>query len=360
MADRQQVVDALRDSGAMDMEAVRSVSVAGAAVRITLAGEPEAGAREAQRHAAAAAVRALDGVETVEVFFEAAEPAEPARPSGPDKVGPIPLPHVRDVLAVGAGKGGVGKSTVAVHLAAGLGRAGLRVGLLDGDIYGPTIATMAGIAGRQPEPGRAGKVAPFEALGLRVISVANFVDAGAPMLWRGPMVHGVVRQLLGDVDWGPLDVLVVDLPPGTGDVPLTLAQSVPVSGAVVVSTPQPVALDDALRAAAMYEKLGVAVLGLVENMSVFVCDACGTEHDLFGRGGVTRAADARGLACLGALPLDPAVRANTDRARIAANFAGAGASATALSAMVSAVRAALEQRRRTGPPPRVLDVRGGG
>jgi len=361
MADRERVIEALQRTGEVDAAAIRAVSVDGPAVRVTLAGGGDAGTQEAQRQAAAAAVRALDGIENVEVFFEAAgDQGGAAGQQGVGKVGPIPLPDVRDIVAVGAGKGGVGKSTVAIHLAVGLRRAGLRVGLLDGDVYGPTIATMAGIAGRPPAPGRAGKVAPFEALGLRVISLANFVDADAPMVWRGPMVHGVIRQLLGDVDWGELDALVVDLPPGTGDVPLTLAQAVPVTGAVVVSTPQPVALDDALRAAAMYEKLGVAVLGLLENMSYFVCDACGKEHDLFGRGGVARAAEQRGLPLLGTLPLDPAVRTNTDRAAVEANFAGDGTSARALAEMVAALQRSLAERRRTGPPPAVLEVRRGG
>jgi len=272
---------------------------------------------------------------------------------------------IKDIVAVGAGKGGVGKSMVAMHLAVGLRRRGAAVGLLDADVYGPSIATLAGIEGAQPTPaptpGESGKprIGPFDADGIKVMSMANFVTPGQAMIWRGPMVHGVVQQFLRDVDWGDLDYLVVDLPPGTGDVPLTLAQTVGVTGAVIVTTPQSLALADAMRAARMYRQLGIAILGVVENMSSFVCPACGAEHDIFGAGGAARAAAEAGYPLLAQIPLDLALRANTDGARAADNFDRPDTDpvGAALAALADNVVEQVRQRRAAGPPPKPIAMR---
>jgi ATP-binding protein involved in chromosome partitioning len=272
------------------------------------------------------------------------------------------LPGVKNVIAVGAGKGGVGKSTVAVHLAVGLQNRGLAVGLLDCDVYGPSIARMLDIEDLTPPELVDDKIPPFRAHGLEIMTIANFVPPGQAMIWRGPMINSAVLQFLRDVSWGELDYLVVDLPPGTGDAPLTLAQHVGVTGAVIVATPQPVALADAIRAAAMYQQLGIYVLGMVENMSYFVCPDCQAEHDIFGRGGARAAALEAGLPLLGELPLNVTVRRNTDSGKALEDFdpAVAGpAVAAALASMVDNVVKAVTLRNETLPPARPLRVGGG-
>ncbi len=222
-----------------------------------------------------------------------------------------PLPDVKHVIAVGAGKGGVGKSTVAVNLAVGLARLGARAGLLDGDIYGPSVTTMLGLQDIPPPAPRGNTLVPFEAHGVRAMTIGKLVPADKALIWRGPMAHGAFKQLATQTDWGELDYLVVDLPPGTGDVPLTLAQLLPLTGAVVVCTPQKVACDDARRAVRMFQQLGVACLGIVENMSCFVGDD-GKTYDLFGRGGAELLAQEMNLPFLGAIPIHPDLRVNCD------------------------------------------------
>jgi ATP-binding protein involved in chromosome partitioning len=224
--------------------------------------------------------------------------------------GSNPLPNVRQIIAVGAGKGGVGKSTVAVNLAVGLARFGARVGLLDGDIYGPSAPTMLGLD-QIGTAARDNMLLPFEVHGIRAMTIGKLVDPDKALIWRGPMAHGAFKQLAVQTDWGELDYLVVDLPPGTGDVPLTLSQLLPLTGAVIVCTPQQVAQDDARRAVRMFQQLGVDVLGVVENMSFFVGDD-GREYDLFGRGGAEIMAQTMGLPFLGAIPIITALRANSD------------------------------------------------
>jgi ATP-binding protein involved in chromosome partitioning len=225
-------------------------------------------------------------------------------------------PGVHRVLAVGSGKGGVGKSTVSVNLAVALARQGLRVGLMDADAYGPNVPRMMGVEGL-PRP-RDGKIVPAEAYGVRMVSIGFMVAAETPLVWRGPMTDKMVRQFLEDVAWGELDVLVVDLPPSTGDIPISLAKHSRVDGAVVVVTPQEVALDDARKAAGMFQRLEVPLLGVVENMSCFVCGECGTRHYLFGKGGGERLAMAVQVPFLGEIPLEPAVREGGDRGQPAA------------------------------------------
>lgn len=218
-----------------------------------------------------------------------------------------PLPNVRNIIAVGSGKGGVGKSTTAVNLAVALAQDGARVGLLDADIYGPSIPMMLGLHGRPDSPD--GKsIEPLRAHGVVAMSIGLLVDQDTPMIWRGPMATSALSQLLNDTRWGELDYLIVDLPPGTGDIQLTLAQKIPVAGAVIVTTPQDVATLDARKALKMFEKVEVPVLGLVENMAVHVCSNCGHAEHIFGEGGGRRMAAQYGVPLLGSLPLDVAVR----------------------------------------------------
>jgi ATP-binding protein involved in chromosome partitioning len=253
------------------------------------------------------------------------------------------LPQVRYVIAVGAGKGGVGKSTVATNLAVGLARTGLAVGLLDGDIYGPSLPTLLGIRGVTPEL-RGNKILPHRVHGVHAITIGSLVEQEKPLIWRGPMAHGAFRQLLSDnTEWPTLDYLIVDLPPGTGDVPLTLCQLLPLTGAVVVATPQQVALDDAVRAVRMFQQLGAPILGLVENMSYFVAPD-GSEHDIFGRGGTEQTAQRLGLGYLGALPMFTALRVNSDAGTPSANFEGDPRLGGALTALVNALVAQVNLR----------------
>jgi ATP-binding protein involved in chromosome partitioning len=231
------------------------------------------------------------------------------------------LPQIKNVIAVGAGKGGVGKSTVALNLAVGLQRTGLAVGIMDGDIYGPSMPTMLAIRGQVPRI-RGNKMMPFQVHGLHAVTLGALVEEEKPLIWRGPMAHGAFKQLLLDnTEWPDLDYLIIDLPPGTGDVPLTLCQLLPLTGAIVVATPQQVALDDAVRAVRMFQQLNATVLGLVENMSYFV-DEAGNEHDIFGRGGTEKKADELGLPFLGAVPMFTELRANSDLGKPHANFEG--------------------------------------
>jgi ATP-binding protein involved in chromosome partitioning len=243
------------------------------------------------------------------------------------------LPQVKNVVAVGAGKGGVGKSTIAVNLAVGLSRAGAAVGLMDGDIYGPSMPTMLGIKGQTPKL-VANKIIPHFVHGIHAITMGSLVEQDKPLIWRGPMAHGAFRQLLLDNTlWPELDYLIVDLPPGTGDVPLTLCQLLPLTGAVIVATPQQVALDDAIRALRMFEQLQTPILGIVENMSYFVA-ADGSEHDLFGRGGAEAAAKKLGVPFLGAIPIYTELRVNSDSGAPEKNFDDNPALAQALTQVV--------------------------
>lgn len=246
-------------------------------------------------------------VGNVEVEFSADVRSPQQKMDGKDN----PLPGVKHIIAVGAGKGGVGKSTVSVNLAIGLARMGASVGLLDGDIYGPSGPTMLGLHDAQPRMADEKTLLPFEKHGIKSMTIGKLVPPDKALIWRGPMAHGAFRQLALQTEWGKLDYLIVDLPPGTGDVPLTLAQLLPLSGAVVVCTPQRVAQDDARRAVRMFQHLGVDVLGVVENMSYFIGDD-GKEYDLFGRGGAELFAQGMNLPYLGAIPIHMDLRANCD------------------------------------------------
>jgi ATP-binding protein involved in chromosome partitioning len=221
-----------------------------------------------------------------------------------------PLDNIRNIIAVGSGKGGVGKSTTAVNLALGLARDGASVGILDADIYGPSIPRMMGVSGRPDVDGK--RIIPKQAHGLQLMSIGFLVEEDTPMIWRGPMVTSALQQLLGETNWGELDYLVIDLPPGTGDIQLTLSQKVPVSGAVIVTTPQDIALLDARKAVQMFRKVGVTVLGVVENMSTHICSQCGFEEPIFGKGGGQGMATDFDIPLLGQLPLAMEIRASLD------------------------------------------------
>ncbi|MGB9151704.1 MAG: Mrp/NBP35 family ATP-binding protein [Alphaproteobacteria bacterium] len=255
------------------------------------------------------AIAAVAGVSSVAILLTAHQTAQPQRqPHVPQK---LSLPNVKYIVAVASGKGGVGKSTTSVNLAAALVQKGLKVGLLDADIYGPSIPRMLGISGKPPA-NEDKKLIPHERYGMAVMSMGFLIAEDAPMIWRGPMVHSAITQLFRDVDWGARDILVVDLPPGTGDAQLTMSQSVPLSGVVIVSTPQDIALLDARKGLAMFQKVEVPVLGIIENMSYFQCPHCGTRSDIFSHGGARHEAEKLKVPFLGEIPLDIAVRQKSD------------------------------------------------
>jgi ATP-binding protein involved in chromosome partitioning len=267
---------------------------------------------EAAIHAKANEVGETIGVINIEFTAD----VRPLNEKMQDKQSPLPL--VKHIIAVGAGKGGVGKSTVSVTLATGLARLGAKVGLLDGDIYGPSLTTMLGLDSLQGQA-EGNMLIPFEVHGIKTMTIGKLVDPEKALIWRGPMAHGAFKQLATQTEWGALDYLIIDLPPGTGDVPLTLAQLLPLSGAVVVCTPQKVAQDDARRAVRMFQQLGVNVLGMVENMSYFVGDD-GKEYDIFGRGGAEQMASGMNLPFLGALPIHMKLRENSDAGKPLENW----------------------------------------
>ena len=296
----------------------------------------EAKAWEDVRAKADAAVRALPGVTSSMIALTAERkpgtgmgPSPSSRPQARQGVPPAsahrapqsahgspmakqaPVQGVADIIAVASGKGGVGKSTTALNLALGLRDLGLRVGVLDADIYGPSMPKLTGIR-EKPQLNDAKRMIPIERFGLKVMSIGFLVEEETPMIWRGPMVMSAITQMLREVEWGTLDVMVVDMPPGTGDAQLTLAQQVPLQGAIIVSTPQDLALIDARRGLAMFTRVNVPVLGIVENMSYFQCPHCGTRSDIFGHGGARREAEKLGVAFLGEVPLHMDIRATSD------------------------------------------------
>jgi ATP-binding protein involved in chromosome partitioning len=280
---------------------------------------------EPVRKRAEEAVKAIPGVQSVMVALTAerkagaapaaARPAQGAapgrQPHGHGGQGPSGVPGVSSIIAVASGKGGVGKSTTAVNLALGLRDLGMKVGVLDADIYGPSLPKLLAIT-EKPQTIDGKRLKPIERYGLTVMSIGFLIEEETPMIWRGPMVMSALTQMLREVEWGTLDIMVVDMPPGTGDAQLTMAQQVPLRGAVIVSTPQDLALIDARRGIAMFKRVNVPVLGIVENMSTFICPNCGTRSDIFGHGGARREAERLGVPFLGEVPLEMKIRETSD------------------------------------------------
>ena len=288
------------------------------------------------------AVKAL-GASGVRVAWESE--VRRAQPVQPQQL----LPDVKNIIAVASGKGGVGKSTVSVNLAVALAQEGAKVGLLDADITGPNIPLMLGVEG-SPVASPDGKITPLERLGVKVVSIQFFVPQGQPVIWRGPLVGGAIQQFLKDVEWGDLDYLVVDLPPGTSDAQLTLAQTVPISGALLVTTPQEVSLLDVTKALAMFQRLSVPVLGVVENMTAFVCPHCAEATEIFGRGGGERFARESDIEYFGGIPLDIRVRQGGDVGVPAVSQADGGPAADILRALARTVAARMSVRAATAAP----------
>lgn len=305
----------------------QGVQVEGGRALFSLVVSPDMGAQmEDIRQKAEMLARSVSGVEKVTAILTAERPADEnaAQPQNQNSAGgcgssagkkpPEPLkemPDVTHIIAVASGKGGVGKSTVALNLAVSLAAQGLRVGLMDADIYGPSMPRMSGLPNERP-PLENGKLIPPQAHGVKVMSIGFLVEEDTPMIWRGPMIQSALRQFMEDVEWGSLDVMIVDMPPGTGDAQLTMAQKVPLAGAVIVSTPQDIALLDARKGIGMFEKTNVPVLGLIENMSVYCCPECGHEAHIFGHGGAEAEAQKRGVPFLGAIPLQLDIREASD------------------------------------------------
>ncbi|MCA0425687.1 MAG: iron-sulfur cluster carrier protein ApbC [Proteobacteria bacterium] len=302
--------------------ALSAITVAAGKAYFSIAVDPaRAGAMEPMRKAAeqaAAAVAGLKGAVVTLTADKAPAPAATAAQPQSGKRAPhgvkLEVPGVKHIIAVASGKGGVGKSTTSVNLALALQRLGQKVGVLDADIYGPSMPKLLGIKGR-PTMGENKMLRPMEGYGLKVMSIGFLVDEDSAMIWRGPMVMGALQQMLREVAWGDLDVLVVDMPPGTGDAQLTMAQNVPLAGAVIVSTPQDLALIDARRGVAMFRKVDVPILGVVENMATFVCPNCGATHDIFGHGGARKEAERIGAPFLGEVPLAMTIREKSDAGR---------------------------------------------
>jgi ATP-binding protein involved in chromosome partitioning len=289
-------------------KSVKKIGVDGDRVSLRIAlGYPAASCRDELAQAAQAAIRAGTGAAEVAIDLVSEIVSHAVQK------GLKPMPGVRNIVAVASGKGGVGKSTTAVNLALALAAEGARVGILDADIHGPSQPLMLGVSGRPETEGK--KIHPIVAHGLQSMSIGYLIDEDTPMIWRGPMVVGALQQLLNDTLWEDLDYLIVDLPPGTGDIQLSLAQQIPVSGAVIVTTPQDIALLDAQKGLKMFEKVGIPVLGVIENMSVHVCSRCGHAEPIFGEGGGEKMARKYGTELLGQLPLDRSIREHADGGR---------------------------------------------
>jgi ATP-binding protein involved in chromosome partitioning len=336
---QQQVLDALarvaspRGVALTDANVLSAVTVTDGKVFFSInVDATEARAWESVRAQAEAAVRAIPGVSVAMIALTAERRPGSAAPPPPHRHAPgvqpvaahrppqspgspmakqSEIPGIAAVIAVASGKGGVGKSTTALNLALGLRDLGLRVGLLDADIYGPSVPRLTGIR-EKPELDAERKMIPIQRFGLAIMSIGFLVEEDTAMIWRGPMVMSAITQMLRDVAWGTLDILVVDMPPGTGDAQLTLAQNVPLKGAVIISTPQDLSLIDARRGLAMFRKVNVPVLGIVENMSYFQCPHCGTRSDIFGHGGARHEAERLGVPFLGEIPLHMSIRATSD------------------------------------------------
>jgi ATP-binding protein involved in chromosome partitioning len=355
-ATQESVLDALAriidpDNGRniVDSGCVQGLAMREGHVSFVIEVSPRRG-RDAEplREAAEAAVMALPGVLSVTAVLTAHRAADAPQAAANQRTQPAGLPGVEAVIAVASGKGGVGKSTVAVNLALGLAKLGLNAGLLDADIYGPSVPRLLAIT--EKPSSRDGKILePIVKLGLKTMSIGFLVKEDEPMIWRGPMVMSALSQMLSDVAWAPLDVLVVDMPPGTGDAQLTIAQRVPLRGAIIVSTPQDLALIDARKGLAMFHKTRVPILGVVENMSVFVCPHCGEKSHIFGHGGARQTAQSLGVPFLGEIPLVPSIRETSDAGIPIVAQSPASAEAQAFLALATGVAEAIRAPARPAP-----------
>ena len=383
---KEQVLERLRRVKGPDLSGdivslglVSDIFIQDRKVMFAIAVDPaQAQSLEPMRQAAEKIVRELPGVEQAIVTLTADRPATAARsgPARPSAAGPSPVPPagaartgqgaaakpqaagvpgVKAIIAVASGKGGVGKSTTAANLALGLQALGLKVGVLDADIYGPSQPRLLGVTGR-PEPIAGRTLRPLDGYGLKVMSMGFLVDEDTPMIWRGPMVISALTQMLREVAWGDLDVLVVDMPPGTGDAQLTMAQQVPLAGAVIVSTPQDLALIDARKGINMFRRVDVPILGIVENMSYFLCPSCGTRSDIFGTGGARDEAQRLGVPFLGEVPLHMEIRETSDSGRPVVISDPDGLHAGIYKDVAAKVWDELERRRAAPvkPPPRIV------
>lgn len=310
----EQVIEPQSGRSVISVGAVRTAAVCDGIVRVVYQLAPENAAPAVQtalRDRTLETLKVLDGVRSVDVEFAVAQTPTHT------------LPGVKHVIAVGAGKGGVGKSTVAVLLACGLQRLGFKVGLLDADVYGPSLPKLTGTEGLMPEQDSEGRIVPPQRNGIPIMSMGYLIPPNQAIVWRGPMAQKYVSEFLNRAAWGELDYLIVDLPPGTGDIPLTLSQTIPLTGAVVVCTPQDLALLDATKAVRMYQKLNVEILGMVENMSYYLCPQCGHRAEIFSHGGCEDAARGLGTPFLGSLPLHLSIRVNSDAGEPFENFSKA-------------------------------------
>ncbi len=372
LINKERVLEALRgvkgpnlSDDIVSLGLVSEIVIRGGKVYFAISVDPaRARELEAMRQAAEKVVKDLPGVDAVTVTLTADREAGGTAPggNGAGRTAPPPgspvargaaqaarhrtgaIPGVANIIAVASGKGGVGKSTTAVNLALALKSRGLNVGILDADIYGPSMPRLLGIKG-QPKQLAGNQLEPMEAFGLKVMSMGFLVDEETPMIWRGPMVMSALSQMLKDVAWGELDVLVVDMPPGTGDAQLTMAQQVPLAGAVIVSTPQDLALIDARKGLNMFRKVDVPVLGIVENMSTFICPHCGERSDIFGHGGAKSDAARLGVPFLGEVPLTLAVRETSDAGKPVVVSAPESEPAEAYRAIAAKMWAELEHQK---------------
>jgi len=324
-------------------------------VYLSIAVEPARAAElEPMRLAAEKALKATPGVANALVTLTAERPpGAPVQPGAKTAHGPRPrIPEsvagVKNIIAIASGKGGVGKSTTAANLAVAMAREGWRVGLLDADVFGPSAPRLFGL--KEKPKVEQSFIVPLEAYGVKVISIGLLIEEEAPVVWRGPMVMSAITQLLREVAWGELDCLVVDMPPGTGDVQLTMAQSAPLAGAIIVSTPQDLALIDARRGVAMFDKVKIPVLGIIENMSYFICPHCGTRSDIFAHGGARHEAEKRNVPFLGEVPLDMAIRETSDGGKPIVAAEPDGAHAQSYRAIARAVIARLEGKPQRAAP----------
>jgi ATP-binding protein involved in chromosome partitioning len=340
---------------------LQGVSVQDGKAYVTLHCAPqEAKSLEPMRAEAEKAVKAVKGITAALVMLTA---ERPAGSSGTGGAAPGPraqaagtkkaVAGIKNIIAVASGKGGVGKSTTAVNLALALKAQGLKVGMLDADVYGPSLPRLLGLSGK-PVMGEGRMLEPLSAYGLKTMSIGFLVEDNAAMIWRGPMVMSALQQMLREVNWGELDVLVVDMPPGTGDAQLTMAQSVPLAGAVIVSTPQDLALIDARRGIAMFERVEVPILGLIENMSYFLCPHCGERSDIFGHGGAKHEADKQHVPYLGAVPLHIDIRERSDAGRPVVATAPDSAHTQIFLDIAAKLAARLAQETGTRTAPKIV------